>query len=91
MAGPTYTRSKRIAASKASEFSIVNDFKFGYRNKEDISNLPPQTLVIGSQNVLTNVSNRLQNRQGYIYDGPASVVLGPVLASFDWQTKRNGS
>lgn len=75
---------------KSSEFPIVDKFKYGYRNLEDVTNLPPGVLIVGSQNVLTNVSERVQIRQGYSVDGVESSVAGPVLASFDWLTRGNG-
>jgi len=73
-----------------SEYSIISNFKYGYRNREDVTNLPPGVLIVGSQNVLTNVSERVQIRQGYSCDGSASSIAAPVLASFDWLTKQNG-
>lgn len=76
--------------SKLKEFSLVSEFKLGYRNKEDITNLPPGVLIVGSQNVLTNDADRIQVRQGYAVDGSESEVIAPILASFDWLTRNNG-
>lgn len=91
MAGnPSYFQSRRLAQAKAREYSIVDTYKYGYRNREDVTNLPPSVLIVGSQNVLTNVSERVQIRQGYALDGAVSAVAGPVLASFDWLTRGNG-
>lgn len=89
-AGPTFSNTRKLAQAKAREYSIVDSFKLGYRNREDVTNLPPGVLIVGSQNVLTNVSERVQIRQGYSLDGPTSSVAAPVLASFDWLTKVNG-
>ncbi len=75
---------------KAVEYTLVSDFPLGYRNREDVTNLPPGVLITGSKNVLTNVSKRIQIRQGYTLDGATSAVDAPVLASFDWQTRGNG-
>lgn len=61
----------RLLKAKAREFTLQSLFKYGYRNKEDISNLPPETLVIGSQNVLTNAAELVGIRQGYALDGAA--------------------
>ena len=85
----SYSMGRRLAAARAKEFSVVSSFKLGYRNREDVTNLPPGVLIVGSQNVLTNVSDRVQIRQGYALDGPTSSVAGPVLASFDWLTRGN--
>ncbi len=62
------TTTKKTA-SVVNEISIVNQFPKTYRNREDITNLPPGVLVVGSQNILSNVSERLQVRQGYKIDG----------------------
>ncbi len=90
MATPRQTKSQNTSSSKAREFSIVSDYKWGYRNREDVTNLPPGVLIVGSQNVFTNISERIQIRQGYALDGATSSVNAPILASFDWQTKGNG-
>lgn len=79
----------RQTATQSREFNLVNSFKLGYRNREDVTNLPPGVLIKGSQNVLTNVSERIQIRKGYTVDGQESTVIAPILASFDWQTRGN--
>lgn len=77
-------------SKKAQEFSLVSDYKLGYRHREDVTNLPPGVLIVGSKNVMTNVSDRVQIRQGYALDGTQSSVAGPILSSFDWLTRGNG-
>ncbi len=89
MAAPSFSSTRKLAAAKAHEYSIVDKFPFGYRNREDVTNLPPGVLIVGSQNVLTNVSERVQIRQGYSVDGEVSDVAAPVLSSFDWQRSDN--
>lgn len=86
----SYTQIGRLSKARIREFSLVSTYKLGYRNREDITNLPPGVLIVGSQNVLTNVSERVQVRQGYVLDGPVSSVAAPILASFDWLTRNNG-
>lgn len=90
MAAPTYTAAKKLSSAKMSEYSIVDTYQLGYRNREDITNLPPGVLIVGSKNVVTNVSERIQIRQGYSVDGQVSTVEAPVLSSFDWLTRGNG-
>lgn len=85
----SYFQSRRLMQAKTHEYSIVDSYKLGYRNREDVTNLPPGVLITGSQNVLTNVSERIQIRQGYALDGAVSTVAGPVLSSFDWLTLGN--
>lgn len=91
MAGAaTYGTARKLGAAKSREFSTVSSFKLGYRNREDVTNLPPGVLIVGSQNVLTNVSERVQIRQGYALDGPTSSIASGTGASFDWLTRGNG-
>lgn len=52
-------------------YTLRDKFSLGYRNKEDISNLPPEVLVVGSQNVVTNAAEQVGIRQGYTLDGDA--------------------
>ena len=90
MAGPSYTQIGRLSRARSKEFSTVSSYKLGYRNREDITNLPPGVMIVGSKNVLTNVSDRVQVRQGYVLDGAVSSVNASILSSYDWQTKGNG-
>jgi len=86
----SFGTARKLSSAKAREFAIVDNFKYGYRNREDVTNLPPGVLIVGSQNVLTNVSERVQIRQGYSLDGLVSMLAAPVLASFDFLTRGNG-
>lgn len=76
-------------ASRTKEITTVSQYKLGYRNREDVTNLPPGVLITGSQNVLTNVSERVQIRKGYALDGAIDASGAPILASFDWLTRGN--
>lgn len=67
-----------------SDFTIVSNFKLGYRNREDITNLPPGVLIVGSKNVLTTTEERIASRRGYTLDGQANTAIAPILASYDW-------
>ena len=66
------------------EYNIVEKFLKGYRNREDITTLPPSVLVQGSQNVLTNVSQRIGIRKGYTLDGQRDTSRNPITAWYDW-------
>lgn len=90
MPNASFGQARKLAAAKAREFSIVSKFPLSYRNREDVTNLPPGVLVVGSQNVFTNVSERVQIRKGYALDGPTSSVAAPALSSYDWLTRGNG-
>lgn len=88
--GESFFKGRRIGHARVLELEIVNKFERGYRNREDITNLPPGILIVGSQNVLVNTSSRIQNRQGYKLDGATSSVDAPISSSFDWTVKGNG-
>lgn len=86
----SYGTARKLSAAKLHEFNIVSNYKYGYRNREDVTNLPPGVLITGSQNVLTNVSERIQIRQGYSLDGQVSSINAPILSAYDWLTRNNG-
>ena len=87
----TFTQISRLARARAKEYSLQSVFKYGYRNKEDISNLPANTLVVGSQNVLTNAAERIGIRQGYALDGTAgNQNTYGIDSAYDFLTQNNG-
>lgn len=76
--------------SPDSKFEIVSEFNYGYRNREDKTNLKPGILIDGSQNVLTDVSGRVGITKGYTLDGQADSGEGgasnaPILAAYDYE------
>lgn len=87
--GSTISRTKKLGEAIVKEISIVNKFPLTYRNREDITNMPPGVLVVGSQNIISNVSERLEVRKGYVVDGSKSSTNAPILSSFDWNSKGN--
>ncbi len=89
--GMSFFKGKRLSAARLHEISVVNDFKHGYRNREDITNLPAGVLVVGSQNVLVNTASRLQERLGYAVDGASSVINASIKSSYEWSTRGNGA
>lgn len=82
----------RIASAGAREFSIIpiHEHIIGYRNREDISTSQPNTLVVGSQDVLTNTFGRIFSRAGYTLDGTQETNNNPVVSFYDWLTHRGG-
>lgn len=92
MAGSTgFSGQRRIGAAKLHEFQVIEKFNLGYRNREDITNLPPGVMVTGSQNVLTNTSGRIAVRKGYALDGQSNSTVGTnIQSSFDWYTFKGG-
>lgn len=81
----SFNRSRLLGKAKAHEFDVISTFQHGYRNREDKTNLPPNTLIEGSQNVLTNVSGRVGVRKGYTLDGAADTSISSILASYDYE------
>lgn len=80
-----FTMQKRLSAIKVNEYSLVSNFgKFGYRNREDITILPPGVLVLGSYNVVSNVGERVGVVKGYTLDGQASSTITPITSSYDF-------
>lgn len=92
MANPSYSNTRRLGAAKQHEYSVVSNFQHGYRNREDVTVLPPGVLIEGSQNVLTNTFQRVGVRKGYTLDGAANTDEAPIggggtaMGVFDWVT-----
>ena len=59
-------------AAKEKAYSLTDNFNLGYRNREDLTKLPPGVLIPGSQNVLTDVFNRVGVTKGYTLDGQSA-------------------
>lgn len=84
----TVAEQGRLLSTRAQRYSLQNVFKYGYRNKEDLSNLPANTLVVGSQNVLTNAAELVGVRQGYQLDGDGGNQNDyGVDSSYDFETR----
>jgi hypothetical protein len=71
-----------------TKYDIQSQFK-GYRNKEDITNMPRGFLVSGSQNVLTNAAERIASRRGYTLFGQENIQDSGILSVYDWSTNRS--
>lgn len=83
----SYNEIVKLRKAESEEFTIQGLYKYGYRNKEDISNLPASTLVVGSQNVLTNAAEQVAIRNGYQLDGPAgNQNTYGIDSNFDFNT-----
>lgn len=76
-------KATKPSSTNSVDFTTVSQF-YGYRHKEDKTNLPSGYLVVGSQNVLTNTGGRIGIRRGYTLDGQSSSTEAPILASVDW-------
>lgn len=87
-----FTGMSRLSKAMSREFTLQSNFKLGYRNKEDVSNLPPYVLVIGSQNVLTNAAEQIAVRNGMEVDGTAGNQDSyGIDSAYDFATHVNGT
>lgn len=75
-------------ANKSPQLAGLREgFDRGYRSREDLSALPPNVLVTGSHDVMTNTFRRVGNRRGYVLDGQRDAVkTAGIYGSFDWIT-----
>lgn len=86
-----FTGMSRLSKALLKEFSLQSQFKLGYRNKEDVSNLPPYVLTIGSQNVLTNAAEQVAIRNGIVLDGPGATQSNyGIDSAYDFNTRVTG-
>ncbi len=85
----SFFKSKRLVNARVHEFDIIDKYSYGYRHREDQTNLPPSVLVEGSKNILTNVSERIQCRKGYVLDGPTSAVTVPIDSAYTFESNLN--
>ncbi len=81
----TFYKFRRIGQAEANQFALTSS-GWEYRNREDITTLPPNIMIAGSQNVLTDVRGWVASRKGYKLDGQAHTGSYPILGSYDWQT-----
>ena len=85
LAGMATTTMATLGASSSSvPFSLVSSFK-GYITKSDQTNLSPEYLVAGSQNVIINDNEKVESRAGYELFGVASTTNNPVTSDFVWR------
>lgn len=71
-----------------SEKYQIRDRVKGYIRKQDITNVEPGYLVQGSQNVITNESERIAVRKGYtkLEEQGFDFLTPGIQSSYDWQT-----
>lgn len=77
--------SPRILKAKTREISTVQDFVQGYRNREDTSLLKPETLCVGSHDILVGNTGRIKSREGYYLDGVKSSIVSVTRPLPDWE------
>jgi hypothetical protein len=63
----------------------------GYVNNREITNLPGQFLVKGSQNVLIKNGEKVVTRPGYTLFGVAKTVNQGIHSSYDWNNISSGT
>lgn len=80
-----YASARSISSAEVREYELNQRFPYGYRNREDVTTLPPGVMTQGSQNVLTNTFQRIGVRKGYTLDGQRDTTTAPILSAFDWE------
>lgn len=73
---------------KASDFDfpdIISEWK-GYVSSVDRTNLAPDVIVRGSQNVYKKLSGTMAVRQGQKRQGVANAITSPISSKFVWNT-----
>lgn len=81
--------NKKTSQSNPLGFHTTSEF-YGYRNKEDVTNLPPGYLVSPSRNVFVNTSGLVQSRPGYTLYGQANTGGTGFKGSFTWDRGVSG-
>lgn len=82
--GAAISTPRSAGNAKVKEFSLIEKFPFGYRAREDITTLPPNVLIRGSQNVLTLTTQNIGIRQGYTLDGQRDTAIAGTESAYDW-------
>lgn len=73
-----------VTGAAESPFQITSNVK-GYVTKTDPTNLPPEYLVSGSQNVIINDQEKVESRAGYELFGVASTTATAITSDFVWR------
>lgn len=81
----SFAKYRRLGQAEANKFEVITG-GWEYRAREDITTLPPNIMIKGSQNVVTDVSGWVASRKGYTLDGQKNTGNYPVLGTYDWQT-----
>lgn len=63
----------------------------GYNHNREITNLPGQYLVFGSQNTMIHNTEKVQSRPGYTLLGSSKTVNQGIHSSYDWNGISSGS
>ncbi len=72
--------------SNPIEYSLVTSPK-GYFNKREITNMEPNTLVVGSKNMIINDGDKVATRRGYTLDGDAGLITNGIESNYDFISK----
>lgn len=73
-----------------TQWSTNEDWSAGFTHKRDITQIPPGSMILGSQNVTINDGDRLAPRKGSIIFGASSTATTPITSLHTFK-KRDGS
>lgn len=77
------TKSKNTGAKQAGDYLQTANIA-GYIHNREITNLPGQYLVQGSQNTFIQNGEKVNSRMGYTLLGAAKTVNFGIHSSYDW-------
>lgn len=72
------------------KYQLTSKFK-GYVERDDVTNIDPNYLILGSANVISTDGKRVGNRKGYTRYGQISTGDFPIVSSFDWPSRQQGA
>jgi len=71
-------------------YQLTSKFK-GYIERDDVTNIDPNYLILGSANVISTDGRRVGNRKGYTRYGQAGTGDYPIISNFDWTARQQGA
>src|SRR3990167_7153749 len=78
-----------VGQARDSNFQLITGVQ-GYVTKADPTNIAPDFLVAGSQNVIINDQEKVETRAGIELFGVASTTADPVKSDFSWKDSTGG-
>ena len=80
----THKGDAQTFGASSEPFALVSSFK-GYLTKSDATNIPPEYLISGSQNVIINDQEKVESRAGYELFAAASTTASAITSDFVWK------
>ena len=84
LSGAGYGVANLGAIATIGDYQVISGVR-GYVTKPDPTNIPPDYLVAGSQNVIINDQEKAESRSGYELFGKASTTARAIDSDFVWK------